>query len=60
VIGCVAALGALTVALGWAATADGANHPVTIASAFVALTILLGRPQLVAWIRRRATAGAAR
>jgi 4-hydroxybenzoate polyprenyltransferase len=56
VIACVAALGALTVALGWAATADGAKHPVTIASAFVALTILLGRPQLVAAIRRRAAA----
>lgn len=60
VIACVAALGALTVGLGWAATADGAKHPVTIASAFVALTILLGRPQLVAAIRRRAAAGTAR
>jgi hypothetical protein len=60
VIACVAALGALTAALGWAATADGAKHPVTIASAFVALTILLGRPQLVAAIRRRAAAPATR
>ena len=56
VIACVAALGALTVGLGWAATADGAKHPVTIAAAFVALIILLGRPQLVAAIRRRAAA----
>jgi 4-hydroxybenzoate polyprenyltransferase len=60
VIACVAALGALTVVLGWAATADGAKHPVTIASAFVALTILLGRPQLVAAIRHRAAATGAR
>jgi 4-hydroxybenzoate polyprenyltransferase len=60
VIGCVAALGALTVGLGWAASADGAKHPVTIASAFIALTILLGRPQLVAAIRRRAAADTAR
>jgi 4-hydroxybenzoate polyprenyltransferase len=60
VIACVAVLGALTVGLGWAASADGANHPVTIASMFVALTILLGRPQLVAAIRRRAAASTTR
>ena len=60
VIACVAALGALTVGLGWAASADGAKHPVTIASAFVAVTILLGHSQLVAALRRRAAARTAR
>jgi 4-hydroxybenzoate polyprenyltransferase len=54
VVGIVAALGALTVGLGWAAHADGARHPVTIAALFIATIIVLGRPQLIAAIRRRA------
>ena len=33
--------------------ADGADHPVTIASIFVALIILLGGPRLLAEVRRR-------
>jgi hypothetical protein len=54
VIGIVAALGLLTVGLAWAAHADGARHPVTIASLFIATIIVLGRPQLIAAVRRRA------
>ena len=54
VVGIVAALGCLTVGLALAAHADGARHPVTIASVFIATIILLGRPQLIAAVRRRA------
>ena len=50
----MAALGCLTVGLALAAHADGARHPVTIASIFIATIILLGRPQLIAAVRRRA------
>jgi hypothetical protein len=56
VIGSVAALGAVTVGAALAASADGARHPVTIASVFVAVIILLGGPRLLAAIRRRAAA----
>lgn len=55
----VAALGAVTVAGALAAHADGAQHPVTIASSFVAVTIIRGGPRLMAVIRRRAAAAAA-
>jgi 4-hydroxybenzoate polyprenyltransferase len=54
VVGIVAALGCLTVGLALAANADGARHPVTIASLFIATIIVLGRPQLIATVRRRA------
>jgi 4-hydroxybenzoate polyprenyltransferase len=54
VVGTVAALGGLTVGLALAAHADGARHPVTIASLFIATIIVLGRPQLIAAVRRRA------
>jgi len=54
VVGIVAALGCLTVGLALAAHADGARNPVTIASVFIATIILLGRPQLIAAVRRRA------
>jgi hypothetical protein len=54
VIGSVAALGVVTVGAALAASADGASHPVTIASVFVAVIILLGGPRLLAAIRRRA------
>ena len=54
VVGIVAALGCLTVGLAWAADADGARHPVTTASIFIATLIVLGRPQLIAAVRRRA------
>jgi len=56
VIGSVAALGLLTVAAALAASADGAGHPVTMASVLVAVIILLGGPRLLAAIRRRAAA----
>ncbi|MBV9423731.1 MAG: hypothetical protein JOZ98_12525 [Solirubrobacterales bacterium] len=52
VIGGVATLGCLTVAGALAASADGARHPVTIASVVVAVIIVLGGPQLLAWVRR--------
>jgi hypothetical protein len=54
VIGGLVALGGLTVAGALAADADGAGHPVTIASIFVALMIVLGGPRLLAVIRGRA------
>ncbi len=55
VIGCVASLAVVTIAGALAASADGARHPVTIASVFVAVIIVLGGPQVLAWVRRRAT-----
>ncbi|MBV9007120.1 MAG: hypothetical protein JO181_20800 [Solirubrobacterales bacterium] len=60
VIGGVAALGCLTVAGALAASADGARHPVTIASVVVAVIIVLGGPQLLAWVRRRSARTARR
>lgn len=60
VIGGVIALACLTVAGGFAASADGARHPVTIASLFVAVMIVLGGPQLLASVRRKAARTAAR
>ncbi len=56
VILAVAALAAVTVAAALAAQADGAHHPVTIASILVAVMIVLGGPRLVAAIRRRTQA----
>lgn len=56
VIGSVAALGVLTVGAALAASADGARHPVTMASVLVAVIIVLGGPRLLAAIRRRAAA----
>ena len=47
-------LAAVTIAVAVAASADGARHPVTIASVVVAVLILLGGPRLMAYIRRRA------
>jgi hypothetical protein len=58
VIGGLLILAALTVAGALAADADGARHPVTVASVLVAVTILLGGPQLLAVIRRRAARSA--
>ena len=45
----------LTIAGSLAASADGARHPVTIASTLVAVVIVLGGPHLLASVRRRAT-----
>ena len=60
VLGGLLALAGVTVAGALAASADGAGHPVTIASMFVAVIIVLGGPQLLASVRRRAARGAAR
>jgi hypothetical protein len=54
VIGSLIALGALTVALSLLARADGAEHPVTIASVIVAVIIVLGGPLLLSVMRKRA------
>jgi hypothetical protein len=60
VIGGLIALACLTIAGSLAASADGARHPVTIASMFVAVTIVLGGPHLLASVRRRAARKLAR
>jgi hypothetical protein len=44
----------VTIALAFAANADGARHPATVASIVVALIILLGGPRLLGVARRRA------
>jgi len=51
-------LAGVTVGLALLAKADGAGHPVTIASVIVALLVLLGGPQLMAALRRRAARSA--
>ncbi len=56
VILAVVALAGVTVAGALAAGADGARHPVTMASVLVAVMIVLGGPRLLAAIRRRAAA----
>ena len=53
VLGGVVALAFLTVAGSLALHADGARHPVTITSVFVAVIIVLGGPRLLATVRRR-------
>ena len=60
VISGLVALACLTIAGSLAAYADGARHPVTIASIVVAVTIMLGGPQLLASVRRRAARDATR
>ena len=54
VIGSLIGLAGLTVVGGVAAYADDARHPVTIASIFVAVVIVLGGPRLMGLIRQRA------
>jgi len=49
-------LAGVTVAGALAASADGARHPVTMASILVAVIIVLGGPRLLSIIRRRAAA----
>ncbi len=58
-LGCLVGLAAVTIGLALLANADGAGHPVTIASVVVAVAILCGGPTLMAAIRRRAVRGAA-
>jgi hypothetical protein len=60
VIGGVIGLALVTIAASLAVSADGARHPVTIASSFVAVIIVLGGPQLLTSVRRRAARTAAR
>jgi hypothetical protein len=60
IIGGLIALACLTIAGSLAASADGARHPVTIASMFVAVMIVLGGPMLLASVRRRAARNVAR
>lgn len=60
VVGGLLLLGAFTVAGSLAAAADGARHPVTVASIVVAVMIVLGGPQLLAFVRRRAARAGAR
>jgi len=54
VFGFLIGLAGVTVAAGFAAYADGAEHPATIASLFVAALILLGGPRVMAAIRDHA------
>lgn len=49
-------LAGVTVAGALAAGADGARHPVTMASVLVAVIIVLGGPRLLAAVRRRVPA----
>jgi hypothetical protein len=58
VIGGLVLMTALTVAGALAANADGARHPVTIASIVVAVMIVLGGPRLLAVVRRKAARAA--
>jgi hypothetical protein len=53
VIAGVVAMAVVTIAAALAAHADGAGHPATIASVFVAAIIVLGGPRLVDVLRRR-------
>jgi hypothetical protein len=57
VFGFLIVLAGVTVAAGFAAYADGAEHPATMASVLVAAMILLGGPRVMAAIRARAAAG---
>jgi hypothetical protein len=59
VIGFLVALVGVTIAAAFALYADGAGHPSTWASVFVAVLILLGGPRVMAWIRADATRRAA-
>ncbi len=60
VIGSLIALVGLTVAIALAVNADGAEHPSTLASVFVAVLLVLGGPRLLAVVRRRAASRSAR
>lgn len=51
VFGCLVGLAGVTVAAAFAAYADGAAHPATMAGVLVAVMILLGGPRVMAAIR---------
>ena len=59
VIASLIGLAGLTVLGALAASADGARHPVTIASIVVAILVVLGGPRLMAALRHRAFRSAA-
>jgi hypothetical protein len=48
---CLIGLVGVTIGVAFAASADGARHPATMASVLVAVVILLGGPRLMATIR---------
>jgi hypothetical protein len=54
VLGFLVAMALVTVVLGVLVYADGAGHPVTIASVVVAVAVLCGGPSLMAAVRRHA------
>jgi hypothetical protein len=54
VLGYLVVLAAVTVILALLARADGARHPVTMASVVVAVAVVCGGPTLMAAVRRRA------
>jgi hypothetical protein len=60
VLGGLVVLAGVTIAASLALSADGARHPVTIASVFVAVIIVLGGPRLLALTRRRLAASSSR
>jgi hypothetical protein len=60
VFGFLIALAGVTIAAGFAAYADGAEHPGTLASVLVAVMILLGGPRVMAAIRARARGAASK
>jgi 4-hydroxybenzoate polyprenyltransferase len=60
VLGGIVVCAFITIGAALAVGGDGARHPVTIASVFVAVIILLGGPQLLAAVRRRAVRNASR
>lgn len=51
VIGSLIVLAALTAVVTVLLTADGADHPATAASIYVATLVLLGGPALMSWLR---------
>jgi hypothetical protein len=55
VIGFLLTLIAVTIVVALALSADGAGHPATWASVFVAALLLLGGPRVMLWIRGEAT-----
>lgn len=60
VLGGLVGLVGLTIAGALAAAADGARHPVTVASIVVAVIVVGGGPRLLAVVRRTAARAAAR
>lgn len=59
VLGGIVVCALITIGGSLAIGADGARHPVTITGVFVAVIIVLGGPQLLAAVRRRAARDAA-